>query len=141
MRAPAETPCEGSIPRATKGKGETSPVNAEQAGRHKAELLHQKSVAPDAHGKADHGDIGHEKCNLAVAGKAGMRGQQKRAYQAAQRPGSFEDRNPVHHVSLALCSFFALRRIVLDGACWLGTWIFEASVDIRAVGGHCPFRL
>ena len=80
MRAPAEMPGEGSTPRATKGKGETSPVNAEQAGRHKAELLHQKSVAPDAHGKADHGDIGHEKCKPAVVGKAGMRGQQKRAH-------------------------------------------------------------
>ena len=59
MRAPAQMPCERSIPRAKKGKGETSTVNAEHAGRHKAELLHQKSVAPDAHGKADHGDIGH----------------------------------------------------------------------------------
>ena len=126
MVAPAEMLCNELTPRATKGKSEIRTVNAEQAGRHKAELLHQKSVAPDAHGKSDHGDIGHEKRNPAVAGKPGMRGQQKRSHQAAQRARPFKNRNPVHRVSLALC--FCPDPLSLMTPVGLVHGFFEASI-------------
>ena len=70
MLALAKRQFEESTPKAAKamkGKGETRPVHAEQASGHEADLLDQQSVALDAQGKADHGDISHEKRHPAVA--------------------------------------------------------------------------